>query len=500
MYDFNVLAYNNVSAEIYNGSLLVEGLTIVNLRVTVGLVIAGEPTVFTPEVDSGLVVNCTWDFGDGTKETLSFRAAVGHVYPTGGKYLLNLNCSNPVNSGNTSLDIEVLVYITQLDVTTVQGEDITGYGPRKDMFSLQYPLLFQFTTNCQFVNFTVDFGDSSPPVITQENSTEHSFPAVFASYDVSVTVSNAISSKLATVSLSMLEPVKDVAIETNGPVELGAEMMFEVTVGQLGTYPCYYFNLGDGTELIYRGAYMANCPPEYNHVTDIRFIQPKVGISFTHAYANATVYDVTCVGSNPVSSEVVKAQAVIVPNPCTTPIVDIAGLARGVDDAREQMRSEEFELITENSIDCEASFETHFEWKIFQVTSEGYSEGESVEILLPDIKTDDWKIVFKSRSLQYGLYYIRFTLTMVGVQGVSSSAFGYVKIVPSPIVAGVRGGSVRVVGFDKMILLDGGTSHDPDAEEGDYESKGLNLVLWQDSKIDKLHLETTVFKLFKLSV
>ncbi len=100
-------------------------------------------------------------------------------------------------------------------------------------------------------------------------------------------------------------------------------------------------------------------------------------------------------------------------------------------------------------------------------------------MLLPDIKANDWKIVFKPRSLDYGLYYIRFTLTMVGVEGVSSSTFGYVKIIPSPIVAEVRGGSIRVVGFDKMILLDGGMSRDPDEEEGDYEGERLDVVLWQ---------------------
>ena len=480
MYDFSVLAYNDVSAEMYNGSLLVEDSDIVNLRTTVGLVIAAEPTVFTAEVDSGLVVNCTWDFGDGARKTLRFRDAVEHVYPTGGKYLLYLNCSNPVKSANTSVDIEVLVRITQLDITPLQGNGRTGYGIAKNIFPFEEPLLFEFATNCQFVNFAINFGDDTSPLVTNETSIEHLFPAKFKPYDVTVNVSNAISCKVASISLTLLQSVKDVVIDTNGPVKLGEEMIFEVTVAQMGTYPCYYFNLGDGTEILYKGYYVANCPAEYNHVTDIRFITSKVEISFAHTYTNVTVYRVTCVGSNPVSSEVAKTEAVTVDVPCTLPVVAIEGLTQNVDDARELMRSEEFELITKNSVDCEATLETVFEWKVFKVAAQGFSsDDESVEMFLPDIKANDWKIVFKPRSLDYGLYYIRFTLTMVGVEGVSSSTFGYVKIIPSPIVAEVRGGSIRVVGFDKMILLDGGMSRDPDEKEGDYEGERLDFVLWQ---------------------
>jgi hypothetical protein len=33
-----------------------------------------------------------------------------------------------------------------------------------------------------------------------------------------------------------------------------------------------------------------------------------------------------------------------------------------------------------------------------------------------------------------------------------------------------------MVGFDKVILLDGGMSRDPDVEEGDYEGERLDFV------------------------
>lgn len=467
-YDFTVLAFNNVSVGTYNGSLVVEDPTITNLGATVGLAIAGEPTAFAAEKDSGVVFNCTWDFGGGVRETLPFDTSVQHVYPTGGKYLVNLNCSNSFGSANTSLEVKVLVYIKQLDISPVTA---VVSLIESDAFPAEDPLVFQFTTNAQFGNFTVNFGDLSPVLVTEETFVEHLFPAGFSTYDVNVNVSNAISYKVASISVTLLQSVKDIVLETNGPVEFSEEVTFTVTMGQQGTYPCYYFNLGDGHELIYKGLYMATCPAEYNHVTDIRFITSKDQISFAHNYTNVTVYDVSCVGSNPVSRESAKTQAVIVEVPCSSPIVSIEGLAQNVEDAREFMRSEEFEFITKNSIDCDASSETNFEWNVFKVAPEGFSEDKSVEVQLSDIKTDDWKIVFNPRSLEYGLYYISFTLTMAEVQGVSSTTFGYVKIIPSPIVAEVRGGSTRVLGFDKLVVLDGGISRDPDVEEGEYEGE-----------------------------
>ena len=472
LYNFTVLAYNNVSAEVHNGSLLVEDPTIVNLRGTVvGLAVAGETTMLKAEVDSGGVVDCIWEFGDGDKTTVPFTDSIEHTYVSGGKYVISLNCSNPMMNANTSLDVEVLTHITKLDITPISLGDSKLSQDDSNTFPVEYPLRFDFTTDCQFVNFAVNFGDLSPPLLTNKTSVEHLFPNKFGSYDVTVNVSNTISYKVASISLTLLQSVKDVVVDTNGPVKLGDEVIFEVTMGQMGTYPCYYFNLGDGTELIYKGAFFAKCPPEYNHVTDIRHITSQVKISFAHTYTNVTVYPVTCVGSNPFSSETVKTEAVIVNKPCASPIVSIEGFAKTLDDAREFMRSEEFEVITKNSIDCEATTQTDFEWKIFKVSPDGFSEEESVEIDLPGIKTNDWKIVFKTRSLTYGLYYIRFTLTMVGVVGVSSSDYGYMKIIPSSIVAEVRGGSTRIFGFNKMIELDGGISRDPDVEEGNYEGR-----------------------------
>lgn len=476
LYHFKILAFNNVSSVIYNGSLLVEDPVIVNLRATVGLAVAGEPTVLTALVDSGFVLNCTWGFDDGRKETLPFGTPVQHVYRTGGKYVVNLNCSNPFKRENASSEVEVLVYIDQLGISVGPPSDDNDNVIKPSTFPVEDPLMFYFTTNGQFVNFTVDFEDHSPVLVTEETSIEHLFPAKYSSYDVTVNVSNAVSHKVASISVTLLQSVKDIVLETNGPVKHGEEVIFTVTMGQMGTFPCYYFDLGDGHELIYKGNYMASCPPEYAHVTDIRFITSQVQTSFAHNYTNVTIYDVSCVGSNPVSSERAETQAVILELPCNTPIVSIEGLTQNVDDAREFMRSEEFEFITKNSIDCEATSETNFKWKVFKVAPKGFSEDKSVEMELPDIKTDDWKVVFNPRTFEYGLYYISFTLTMVGVEGVSSTTFGYVKITPSPIVAEVRGGSTRVFGFDKLVMLDGGTSRDPDAEEGDYEGACLDFV------------------------
>ena len=428
--------------------------------------------------NSGQNVTVTAQFGDGhsvTQGQLDFvhgtEKSLPHTYTKAGSYNISLVAENAVS----------VEYLTGLVIAVEPVDNVTLIIESKsetqdNIFPLEAPLVFAMTSNGDPVSFAVNFGDSSAPVVTKETSLTHLYHEI-GTYTITVNASNIISHKIASVSATLLQSVQNILINTDGPVKLGEPMTFEVSMKQMGTYPCYYFNLGDGTEFIYRGAFFATCPKDFDHVTDIRYITSSYKIQFTHTYTNVTVYQVTCVGSNPVSSEAAKIEAVVVNKPCASPVVSIEGLTQSVESAREFMRSEEFEIITKNTIDCDATSVTDFEWKVFKVTPQGFLEDESVEISLPDIKMDDWKIVFTPRSLGYGLYYIRFTLTMVGVDGVSSFTFGYIKITPSPIVAEVRGGSTRFVGFNKVILLDGGMSRDPDVQEGDYEGEKCNWLI-----------------------
>ena len=78
------------------------------------------------------------------------------------------------------------------------------------------------------------------------------------------------------------------------------------------------------------------------------------------------------------------------------------------------------------------------------------------------------------RLLPYGLYMMRFTITMLGIDGVVGFDDGYVLIVRSPLIATVRGGTGVVKGCKQNITLDASGSQDPDVGPGLYENISLS--------------------------
>ena len=74
------------------------------------------------------------------------------------------------------------------------------------------------------------------------------------------------------------------------------------------------------------------------------------------------------------------------------------------------------------------------------------------------------------RLLPYGLYRLRFTITMLGIDGVLGFDNGYVQIVESPLITTVSGGTGVAKGYKQNVTLDASGSQDPDVGPGQYEN------------------------------
>ena len=102
-------------------------------------------------------------------------------------------------------------------------------------------------------------------------------------------------------------------------------------------------------------------------------------------------------------------------------------------------------------LDCEISFATIFIWEVFHLYSEKVLSGNgSSELLIP------------RGSLPVGSYSVRLTVKMAGtnVFGVDE---GYIRVISSPIVARIAGGSKTQRGFNKTLAFNASLSYDPDA-------------------------------------
>jgi hypothetical protein len=124
--------------------------------------------------------------------------------------------------------------------------------------------------------------------------------------------------------------------------------------------------------------------------------------------------------------------------------------------ATEHMRSAEFDIRSKNKVDCQ-SLKRTFKWEVFNKTSP-----DTPLNLTGRANTSKEFLTVFTRTLAVGLYKVCFTLNMTEVIGVFGTACCYFRIIPSPLIAEIVGGTQIAVGFNKTKILDAADSCDPD--------------------------------------
>ena len=93
---------------------------------------------------------------------------------------------------------------------------------------------------------------------------------------------------------------------------------------------------------------------------------------------------------------------------------------------------------------------TIFNWEVFHLYSDKVlARNGSSELLIP------------RGSLPLGRYSVRLTVKMAGTK-VFGVAEGYIRVISSPIVARIAGGTKTERGFNKTLVFNASLSHDPD--------------------------------------
>ena len=131
----------------------------------------------------------------------------------------------------------------------------------------------------------------------------------------------------------------------------------------------------------------------------------------------------------------------------------LPSLSPNVTSAVNVRRANQILIPSEVQLDCEISFATVFNWEVFNLYSDKVlSENGSSELLIP------------RGSLPLGSYSVRLTVKMAGtnVFGVDE---GYIRVISSPIVARIAGGTKMERGSNSTLVFNASLSHDPDAFE-----------------------------------
>ncbi|XP_039274067.2 uncharacterized protein LOC120348022 [Styela clava] len=345
---------------------------------------------------------------------------------------------------------------------------------------------------------------------------------------IMVNVSNAISSQQSRFELVVEDEVKDAKfIETEPPLaNLTTNMTF--CIGELGTDSCMVLNWGDGTPPAAFGFNEDFCIQDQRIVSDIyrnlslnkneSFVKekqitsvmwppklkqynstmPSINITVSHTYVVEGIYQASLSAFNRVSQSSEIKTIVVIKILCDYPRAQIdKSTSNSRSKPREVLKSLPFDLYSFTMIRCLISSQTSMTWSVYKEYEEedtrtveeqndffeGLSDGQrSIHAFVKENYISDKYyyrfypgLSYTSRSetiriprrfMMLNISLVCVNVAMVGVVGISTTDCIYIKVNPTPLVAGVIFGNARTVGHDEIIKISGiGASYDPDISE-----------------------------------
>ena len=113
-------------------------------------------------------------------------------------------------------------------------------------------------------------------------------------------------------------------------------------------------------------------------------------------------------------------------------------------------------IPSEVQLDCELSYETIFNWNVYKLSP----LKDENELVLS--RSGSSELLITRRLLSVGTYLVQLTVSMTGTQ-VSGVAEGFIRVIRSPIIALISGGTKVERGFNQTLEFDASLSRDPDA-------------------------------------
>lgn len=415
-------------------------------------------------------------------------------YGLPGEYQVTFMVWNGVSAVVVHETIWVLEEITVLSVTRFYEQSSVynilnyGHGKEKNIFPVQRPVKFKVNVaSGNSVSYGWNFGDGNETTVEQD-MIDHSFKAEGV-YTISVAAFNHMYSETVSVIIDLYEIVLPLKLTNSGPTKSYKNMEFTLSLTYSGTEACHSWDFGDGSPVVITGSEMCAIQNSPDSVSVMR--ERSSIVNYTHMYSEEGLYTVSVTTSNEVSTATISSYAIISGISCYYPVVSINGGRQTIEIPIKKLVSDWIILESIAVINCETTSGPVYKWNIQKVL-----EGDTYlnYILEPydiDIASvDKLKVYFKPRTLEVGLYIVSLNVSMIDIPGLYTEEHTYLKVDASPLVAEVKEGSTRLIGFDKILVLDGLTgSYDPDSK---MDSKSHLQFEWWCRRPDEDFAESLV--------
>lgn len=186
------------------------------------------------------------------------------------------------------------------------------------------------------------------------------------------------------------------------------------------------------------------------------------------------LYDAVLTCKNRVSEETATWVTGVTKGPCWWPYVNVTSANiceppfcdSEYPDMRTAYRSEKLVVYSDVKINCTATKIAYYWWRVFKQNIEWENETEITDLKGADsFSIGARNLILDGNTLEYGLYRFWLNASMDELMGMYTIDNVYLRIIATPIVAGIVGGEFVMRRWGDLVpmTLDGGFfSYDPD--------------------------------------
>ncbi|XP_072168341.1 uncharacterized protein [Diadema setosum] len=322
-------------------------------------------------------------------------------------------------------------------------------------------------------------------------------------YTVTLNVSNPVHWVVVSKTIVIQRGIADLVLSDHGPRSRNTTIEFELDTGNVGTDACYFVDFRDVTSDInsiafwgHRQTCESRYPLEFKdpflrfeevsnvYLESLFFSGQDPNITLYNVFQTVNRYRIQVVAHNMVSEQTVSIPTAVTKAPCYYPEVNVRD-ENGCnqfypfcddDGNREYFASKDVTVYGRVKINCTSVKYALYTWRAFSVDD---NDGSLTEIYeLGDSVMQGFtqrELAIKKFVLPYGLYSFQLNVSMYGERGVERLDSVKIRVVATPLVARIAGGSEIRIRWNDRIVIDGlSETFDPDVDPSD--KSGLRFV------------------------
>ncbi|KAJ8319269.1 hypothetical protein KUTeg_004360 [Tegillarca granosa] len=480
--------------------------------------------LFSINVDKPTNASYIIDYGDGTvtmatdmpEDYFSYSwnnyrvFDFNHTYTRGNNYTVKVIIWNLVSNVTYEVKHDLFEVIKDLDFTVTEIDPVTGNykaggGPDQNYFALEHEIRFLAShTRGTHVTYTWVYGDDDIYSVYFDKESLHFYTDDFT-FTVDLIATNKLSSRNISKTIHIQRGCWNISLSVDDPRSKNTSFDYQFDLGAIGTNACYYVDFVDKTSvpsqyLMFGDTTQCSQVPEWSHEwtnPNRNFFEldsaawrishendTSKNITIRNMFMWQGVYPVRIQCKNKVSHTMYNYTTRVTKGPCWWPYVNLTRPNKcfspmcDENNVKTHYRSNKLIIYSDVVINCTATNISIYTWSVFKVNE---NTGNETELSSSSLGNADLQsigarlLIIESTYLEYGLYRFSLNVSMNELMGMYTIDTVYIRIIPTPLVVQISGGSMQKKKWGTPLSVDGITmTYDPDIDQSD--KTGLTFI------------------------